>query len=148
MPGRGSGRRRGFAIAGIALTLVLVAPELTPAVGATPTAVRAQQTVTTKAPRSGAKKTPAQKQAAARALARRKATARVLARRRAAARALAKKKALAKRGPSSLSLPLLGLYAIAPFLLIGIFLLGSDYRRRRPPRKRHASLVITRVGDR
>jgi hypothetical protein len=126
----------------------MVAPELTPAAGASPTVVHAQQTVTTKAPRKAAPKTPAQKQVAARALARRKATARVLARRRAAARALARRKALAKHGPSSLSLPLLGLYAIAPFILIGIFLLGSDYRRRRPPRKRHASLVITRVGDR
>lgn len=120
---------------GIALTLVMVAPELTPAAGANPTVVLAQQTVTTKAPRYGATKTPAQKQAAARAKARQRAAA-------------LEAKAVAESGSSSLSLPLLGLYAIAPFLLIGIFLLGSDYRRRRPPRKRHASLVITRVGDR
>jgi hypothetical protein len=50
---------------------------------------------------------------------------------------------------SSLSLPLLAFLAIAPFVLMGLYLLGADYLRRREPRKRGgASLVITRVSDR
>ena len=119
----------------------MVASRADSAVGANPTAVLAQQTVTTKAPRYGATPTPAQKQAAACP----KGCRLALAKRRAAA---LKQRSLAKPDASSLSLPTLALYAIIPFLLIGIFLLVSDYLRRRVPRKRNASLVITRVSDR
>ena len=59
-----------------------------------------------------------------------------------------KAKTANKKKASSLSLPTLALFAIAPFVLMGAFLLGSDYMRRRPPKKRRASLVITRVGGR
>jgi ABC-type Fe3+ transport system permease subunit len=47
-----------------------------------------------------------------------------------------------------LSLPLIVILAVAPFVLMAIYLLGADYLRRRVPRKRHRSLVITRVRDR
>ncbi|MDQ1509758.1 MAG: hypothetical protein QOG50_1602 [Actinomycetota bacterium] len=98
-----------------------------------------------------------------RAIAKIQATKRAAAKRQAAKRAAAKRQAAkaaatsapaAKRAAkknakkSSLSLPTLALLAVLPFLLIGIYLLAGDYWRRRAPRKRNASLVITRVRDR
>jgi hypothetical protein len=59
-----------------------------------------------------------------------------------------KSKHKSKSGSSSLSLPELALFAIAPFLFMGVYLLGLDRRRRRVPKRRRASLVITPVGYR
>lgn len=86
---------------------------------------------------------------------RRLAAQRLAARRRALQRrnaaAIAARRAAQKKS-SSLSLPLLAFLAVLPFVLMGLYLLGSDYLRRRderPPRKRGGkSLVITRVSDR
>jgi hypothetical protein len=183
---RGAWQRRGFAIAMLALTLTVVAPELSAPVGAAP--ARAALS----AHRRGAVSPATRK---ARILAAMKARAAAIAKYKAAAgasgatgtkpkpklgpfaaaakrkRALALKrlavqKAAAKRRnaaavaalraaknkkkkASSLSLPLLAFLAIAPFVLMGLYLLGADYLRRREPRKRGgASLVITRVSDR
>jgi len=102
--------------------------------------------------RGGAKPKPKPKPATAaaakrRALAKRRAAAKRAAFRRRAAAAAAARRAAAKKSPS-LSLPTLALLAIIPFLLMGVYLLVSDYLRRRVPRKRSASLVITRVSDR
>jgi len=83
----------------------------------------------------------AKRQAAKRAALNRRTAAAALAARRAARRTKKKKS-------SSLSLPLLAFLAILPFVLMGIYLLAADYWRRRVPRKRSASLVITRVSDR
>jgi len=65
-------------------------------------------------------------------------------------------KPITKRSAAPLSLPELALYAIAPFLLMGLYLFGTDYLRRRAQgqrrrgslRKRRASLVITRASNR
>ncbi len=108
-------------------------------------AARAKSRTAAPKPRAKAKPAPA-------AVKRQRAlAARRLATRRAAARRLAAQRA-AKKKSSSLSLPLLVFLALAPFVLMGLYLLGSDYLRRRgerPPRKRRGnSLVITRVGDR
>jgi hypothetical protein len=81
--------------------------------------------------------------------ARRLAVQRAAAKRRNAAAIAARRAARNKKKSSSLSLPLLALLAVAPFVLIGLYLLGADYLRRREPRKRGgASLVITRAGNR
>ena len=85
--------------------------------------------------------------------ARRQALRKAATKRQAAAALAAKR--TPKKKPSSLSLPFLVFLALLPFVLIGLYLLGADYLRRREqresrgPRKRGgASLVITRVGDR
>lgn len=96
-------------------------------------------TPTTK-PKRNATLTPAQKRKAAQ-------------KRRARQAALARRRAANNKKQSSLSIPRLVLLAAAPFLLIGLYLLGADYLRRRVPRNRRggtggASLVITRVSDR
>jgi hypothetical protein len=81
--------------------------------------------------------------------ARRLAVQRAAAKRRNAAALAARRAARNKKKSSSLSLPLLALLAVAPFVLIGLYLLGADYLRRREPRKRGGpSLVITRAGNR
>jgi hypothetical protein len=88
-----------------------------------------------------------------RALAARKLRAkRLAARRRARTGALHAKKPVKKTAthkPAPLSVPQLAGFALAPFVLMGIYLLGADHLRRRVPRKRRrrASFVITRVGD-
>lgn len=181
MRGRQIWRRRGFAVAAVALTLGLVAPALAApaalAAGRRPlsaaakaklaAAIRAKANTpegrakiaqyraaqakgqaqapspTTKK-KKGTAATPAQKRQ--RALAARKA-----AQKRAAQRALIARQRAAENEESSLSLPLIALLAIAPFVLIGLYLLGADYLRR--PRKRGggtggASLEITRVDGR
>ena len=105
---------------------------------------QAQAPTPTTKKKKGTAATPAQKRQ--RALAARKA-----AQKRAAQRALIARQRAAKNEESSLSLPLIALLAIAPFVLIGLYLLGADYLRR--PRKRGggtggASLEITRVDGR
>jgi hypothetical protein len=102
-------------------------------------------TPTTK-PKRVATLTPAEKRKAAQ---RRKAARQ----RRARQAALARRRAANSKKQSSLSIPTLVVLAVAPFLLIGLYLLGADYLRRRVPRNRRggtggASLVITRVSDR
>jgi hypothetical protein len=112
------------------------------------TKAQAQPTPTTKArAKRKATLTPAQKRK--RALAAKRAARK----RRAAQAALARRRAANNKKDSSLSLPTLALLAVAPFLLIGLYLLGADYLRRRVPRKRRggtggASLVITRANER
>jgi hypothetical protein len=152
MQGRGAKRRCGFAVAAVALTCALVATALALPAGAN-TKAQTKPAPATSVYRGGAK--PKLKPAAAaaakrRALAKRKAAAKRAAFRRRAAAAAAARRAAAKnkKSSSSLSLPTLALLAIIPFLLMGVYLLVSDYLRRRVPRKRSASLVITRVSDR
>jgi ABC-type Na+ efflux pump permease subunit len=182
-------KRRGFAIAALALAFALVAPELAVPAGAassrvelagrrkralSPAARKAKILAAMKAQAlakaktqaaqptttlyKGAKKPKltaaglaklrralaAKSQTAKRAALNRRAAAAALAARRAAK----KTKKTKKKKSSSLSLPMLAFLAILPFVLIGIYLLASDYWRRRVPRKRNASLVITRVRDR
>jgi len=86
--------------------------------------------------------------AAKRLAAKRLAAKRAARKRRAAAAAFAAKRPAKQTKKKSLSIPTLALLAVLPFLLIGIYLLAADYLRRRVPRKRSASLVITRVSDR
>ena len=149
---RGARGRRGFAIAFVALCLTAVAPLAAPAAAASPPPPKAAKVY-------GAKPKPKvgpRVRARQRALAARQRKAKKLAaQRRAALRAKAlRAKALrtkaGKHKPVPLSLPQLALIAIAPFVLMGIYLLGADHMRRRVPRKRRrrASLVITRVSDR
>ena len=209
MQGRGAWRSRGFAIAAIALTFAVIAPEIAAPAGAAPARVelagkrRRRQPVSaatrkarivaamkakanspaaqakaatyraavaaksksgsksaaTPAAKPGAKPSPKPKAAFGPAAKRQRALAvkrlaakKVALKRRAAANALIAKRVGVKKKSSSLSLPLLALYALMPFLLIGAYLLGSDYLRRREPRKPRGgggpSLVITRVGNR
>ena len=48
-----------------------------------------------------------------------------------------------KKKTSPLPLAELLLIALAPFAFMGVYLLGTDYLRRREPRRRRVSLVIT-----
>ena len=196
MHSRGAWQRRGFAIAILALTFAVVAPELAAPAGAAPARVtlsaKRRQAVSPATRRArilaamrakGAAKGTANAAAIARYKAAAGATgtatkpkrklgafaaAAAKRRRTLAAKRLAAKKAAAKRKnaaaiaalrgaknknkkkkSSSLSLPLLAFLFLAPFVLMGLYLLGADYLRRREPRRRGgASLVITRVGDR
>jgi hypothetical protein len=113
------------------------------------TTLKAQTpTPTTRKKRKGAGATPAQRRQ--RALAAKRLAAKKAAQRRAAR--IARQRA-AKNKDSSPSIPLLVLLAVAPFVLIGLYLLGADYLRRRVPRNRSggtggASLEITRVTGR
>jgi hypothetical protein len=104
------------------------------------------RTPTRRKPKAGARRP-----AVRRALTARQRRAQQLAARRRAARARALHgKKTATHKPAPLSVPELAGFAIAPFVLMGIYLLGADHMRRRVPRKRRrrASLVITRVSDR
>ena len=185
MHGRGGWRRRGFAVAAVALTFAVVAPSLAAPAAALSSraelagkrrkpvspavrkarilaamrakgAAKARAAAATPPPTAygGAKKPTANAGAgtkAQRALAaKRQAAKRAALKRRAAAAALAAKRAPKKNKTKSksLSLPTLVGLAVLPFLLIGIYLLAADFLRRRVPRKRSASLVITRVSDR
>jgi hypothetical protein len=112
-----SGKRRGFAIAAIAVTLAWVTPLATSA-GAEPSS-RIER----------AAKKSAVKDHAARPTA-------------------LQPKPATKHKSVPLSIPPLVFLAVAPFVLMSIYLLGADYLRRRVPRKRHASFVITRVRRR
>jgi hypothetical protein len=202
MQRRGAWGRRGIALAAIALSFAIVAPELATPAGAAaartgfvdarrprprlrhPARTEAQrkarviaamrakglthaaallklqaaglkyqgQTTQTKKPKAKAPRTRIQRQRALQAQ-RRARAARTAAARRRAALALAARRASNKG--SSLSLPLLAFLAVLPFVLMGLYLLGADYLRRREqraprgPRKRGGpSLVITRVSNR
>lgn len=158
MTERGGWKRRGFAVAVIALSFTVVAPELAAPVGAQP--VRMEFTATRKPAPSAARRArilaamraaAAQKKRRAGALTARRAAARkALAKRNAAI--FAARQAAAKKKSSSLSVPFLAFLAFLPFALMALYLLGSDYLRRRedrPRRKRGGSgLVVTRVSDR
>jgi len=193
MQHRGAWARRAVAVAAIALSFAVVAPELATPVGAVtaragvrhPARTEAQRKARVLAAMRAHGYTPAAKLAKLRAAAagRPAATARtgtakkpranaprtalarrraLRARRQAARTAVATRRAAlalaARRGAkkeSALSVPFLAFLALLPFVLIGLYLLGADYLRRREqreprgPRKRGgASLVITRVGDR
>jgi hypothetical protein len=178
----GAWRRRGIVLATIALSIAVLAPELATPAGAAvgpgrrhPAKTEAQRRARVLAAMRAHGYTKAAKNAKLRQLAakvgafrkqgkkpnakapRTKAQRqRALRLRRQAARrraALAAQRAAKKEAP--LSLPLLAFLALLPFVLIGVYLLGADYWRRRgqrEPRGRRkrggASLVITRVGDR
>jgi hypothetical protein len=179
MRGKPVWRRRLFAIAAVALTLAVVAPEIAAPAGAAPARAelagkrrrrpvspaarkakilaamrakaKAQTTPTTTKRRRTVATPPKKKQqtTAAKRLAAKKAAQK----RRAAQAALARRRAATNKKKSSLSIPMLALLAVAPFVLIGLYLLGADYLRRRVPRRRSggtggASLAITRVRDR
>ena len=198
MLGRGAWRSRGFAIAVIALSFAVIAPELGPPAGAAPArtelasrrrqrrpasaatrkarilaAMRARgnaaatarrkagqpvptyatKTKTTVKPKNRSKFGTSYAAKLRLAAAKRKAAARKAALRRRAANALIARRAPKHKKKSSLSLPTLAFLAVLPFLLMGLYLLGADYLRRRDPRKRGrgrggAGLVITRVGNR
>jgi len=196
MLGRGAWRRRGFAIAAIALSFAVIAPELGLPAGAAPArselatrrrqrrpasaatrrakilaAMRAKGNAAAAARRKAGLPTPtyatkttvkpktAPKAGSSSALRLRLAAAarrRAAAAKRAALRSRAANALLARRAAkptkkSSLSLPTLAFLALLPFVLMGAYLLGADYWRRREPRKRRgggAGLVITRVGNR
>ena len=180
MRGRRGWRRRGLAIAAVALTFAVVAPSLATLAGASsraelagkrrkhpvsPAVRRARILAAMKAKGAakakaagatptttlygGAKKPGAGKKVQRALAAKRQAAKRAALKRRAAAAALAAKRPAKKnKKKKSLSLPTLAFLAVLPFLLIGIYLLAADYLRRRVPRKRSASLVITRVSDR
>jgi hypothetical protein len=174
---RGAWKRRAFAVAAIALTLAVIAPELAAAAGAGPAraelAAKRRYPPRTEAQRKarilaamrakGLTRANTVKRINAALAARRAGTKQqakpqpnaatrrrqraLAARRRAAARNAAKNKK-----SSSLSLPFLAFLALLPFVLMGLYLLGADYWRRREPRgtKRGggSSLVITRVSNR
>ena len=174
MRAKGSWKGRVFAISAIALTLMVFAPELTAEVGAatTPTTAAANPYGVVVKPKVSARvlrirRAYAAKRRAAAAKARRRkavvtakhnTAAKRSAARKAARLAAARKarlrasvlrtRAAAKSTHSPFSLPELGLLALSPFVLVGLGLLAADFYRRRTPRKRHASLVITRAGDR
>jgi hypothetical protein len=200
--------RRGFAVAAIALTLVMVTPELTQSAGAvahsgraaTHTQFVAKKHKKRRRPLTLAQKrvllqrylaahpgvvlsrktgkatygAPAKKTAKTTKTTRKRVNAATLRYRRAIAAKLRagkgagtakraglrstrlRSKPITKRSAAPLSLPELALYAIAPFLLMGLYLFGTDYLRRRAQgqrrrgslRKRRASLVITRASNR
>ena len=191
MQHRGAWRRRGFAVAAIALTFAVVAPELATPVGAATSRVelaakRRPRPARTEAQRkarvlaalrakgwtkaaamaklkaavlksrgaiyTNTKPKPAGAGTGVGATKRQRQALRQAAAKRQAATALAAKQAPKPKKSSSLSLPFLVLLALLPFVLIGLYLLGADYLRRREPRgpskRGGASLVITRVSDR
>lgn len=135
MRGNGPWKRRGFAVAAIAFLLAAAALETAAPVSAAPS-----PTGIALNPRPAGQLQATGPVATAKAKALAKAKAKAKARARAIARAKAKR--------SSLSLPELLLFAVAPFVLMAGFLLGADALRRRPPKKHRASLVITRVSNR
>lgn len=152
MQTRGARGRRGFAIAFVALCLTAIAVA-TPAEAAAPTPLKAAKVYAAKPKPKVGPRVLARRRAFA---ARQRKARKLAAQRRALLRAKAPRakglrgKAAAKHKQVPLSLPELALFAIAPFVLMSIYLLGADHMRRRVPRKRRrrASLVITRVSDR
>jgi len=196
---RGAWKRRGFAVAAIALTLAVVAPELASTAGGRRAGSRPRDRGETGRPygaraqasghrgdasqglhargraredpgvagcwpaerdehgsegNAGRREAPARPRRAAPGVAepgRAEGRGAKGSREAAGAAAAARQSNQKKKKSSSLSLPFLAFLAILPFVLMGLYLLGADYLRRREPRKRGgggSGLVITRVSNR